>query len=418
MPLTQRPGYKWAILAMACLAVFGALGLGRFGYSALLPAMQKDLGFSNTQAGALASWNLAGYVVMAAVAGILSTRFGPRKVVPVGLLVAGIAMLLTGMAGGVAAVAAARAVTGMGAGIANVPAVAMMASWFAVRRRGLASGVVVSGSSLALVIIGPLTPRIMSAFGDSGWRICWYVFGVLTLVFAVLAAAVLRDRPHADGPPDPSSSTSAPLSLRHVYRSGYAWRLGIVYFAFGFSYMIYLTFFVRRLTGDIGMSSQAAGTLFMILGWASLLCGVVWGYVSDVIGRKYALAIVCFVHAVAFASFATRTGTPGLTVSAVLFGLTAWSVPGIIGAACGDAFGRVLAAGALGFLTLFLGVGQAIGPIVGGAIADATSSFVLSYLLAAGVALIGSVAALLVPKPQAEQILAACEDAAEVPVEG
>ena len=387
----------WIVLATASLAVFAALGLGRFGYAALLPPMQADLGLSNTEAGALASWNLGAYVVVAVAAGLLSTRVGARRLVAVGLLVAGIAMVATGLAGSMVSASAARAATGIGAGMTNVPAVALAAGWFGARRRGMATGVVVSGSSLALVLVGPLVPRVIARLGDDAWRICWYGFGVVALVIAVVAWLLLRDPP-----PDWNGATTRPHGkdhgLRVVFRSGFAWRLGIVYFAFGFSYVIYMTFFVKRLTGGLGMTAEGAGTLFMTLGCASLLCGVIWGHVSDVIGRKYALAIVCGIHGVSYAAFALWTSTPGLAVSAVLFGLTAWSVPGIVGAACGDAFGPSLVAAALGFVTLFLGVGQALGPLVGGFLADTYPSFAPSYLLASGVALAGAVAALLLPE--------------------
>jgi MFS family permease len=93
-----------------------------------------------------------------------------------------------------------------------------------------------------------------------------------------------------------------------------------------------------------------------------------------------------------------------LAASAVLFGLTAWSVPGIVGAACGDAFGPSLAGAALGFVTLFLGVGQAVGPLVGGALADAYVTFVPAYLLAAAIALVGALGALFLPTMRAPGI--------------
>ena len=56
-------------------------------------------------------------------------------------------------------------------------------------------------------------------------------------------------------------------------------------------------------------------------------------------------------------------------ISAILFGLSAWSIPAIMAAACGDALGPRLAPAALGFITLFFGIGQALGPAVAGAIA-------------------------------------------------
>ncbi len=387
----------WLLLLMAVLGVFAALGLGRFGYTALLPAMQDGLGLSNTQAGALASWNLAGYLAMAAVVGSLIQRFGLRRVVTVGLMVTATAMIATGFAQGVVSASLARAAAGLGAGAVSIPMTSAVGGWVAEHRRGLASGIAVSGSAVALVLTGPFVPAVIAATGEAGWRICWIIFGVTALAVAVASFVVLRGRPRDEGEASAEGSSRRRLDVGSVYRSPYAWRLGAVYFAYGFSYMIYLTFFVRRLTGDLGMSGASAGTYFMILGWASLLCGAMWGYVSDLIGRKRALVVICVLLAVTFASFAVWTTPVGIAFSTVLFGLAAWAAPGVVVAACGDAFGRALAATAVGFLTVFLGVGQVVGPLVGGMLADALSSFSSAYLAAAVVALAGAVAALLLP---------------------
>jgi MFS family permease len=130
----------------------------------------------------------------------------------------------------------------------------------------------------------------------------------------------------------------------------------------------------------------------MTMGWFSLLCGVIWGHVSDVIGRKWAMAIVYLIQATAFSLFGWSSGA-GLVVSAVLFGLTAWSIPAIVAAACGDVVGPKLAPAALGFVTLFFGIGQAAGPTVAGAMADAAGSLQPAMLLAAGVAVAGAIGA-------------------------
>lgn len=170
--------------------------------------------------------------------------------------------------------------------------------------------------------------------------------------------------------------------------------MGSVYFLFGVAYMIYFVFFQKRLVHDLGYSSQRAGGLYMILGIAGLVSGVLWGLVSDRIGRKQAIAIMWLAQAIAAGLFAFVPTTAGLTCSAAIFGLTALSVPGIIGAACGDAFGAKLASASLGLVTLFLGVGQALGPVIAGRIADASSSFVWAYALAAVLFVAGAVVAL------------------------
>ena len=49
----------------------------------------------------------------------------------------------------------------------------------------MASGIVTSGSSLALVIAGPVVPLIIAAGGSDGWRLAWYFFAALTFVVGV-----------------------------------------------------------------------------------------------------------------------------------------------------------------------------------------------------------------------------------------
>jgi MFS family permease len=169
--------------------------------------------------------------------------------------------------------------------------------------------------------------------------------------------------------------------------------MGFVYLAFGFAYIIYFTFFQKRLTADLDFSAGQAGALFMVVGVASLVCGVLWGAISDRIGRGRALALMCVVQAAAAALFAWWPTTPGLIISATAFGLTAIAFPGIVGAGCGDQYGPRLASVSLGFVTVFLGLGQVLGPYLAGRMADSLGSLKYAYVLAAGVFLMGAIAA-------------------------
>ncbi len=400
----RRFHYAWVVLAVGTLVVFGSLGLARFGYTMLLPAMQSGLALDNTQAGGLATANLVGYLALSVAGGALAARYGPRAVITVGLALAAGGMLLTGLAGRFATASAWRALTGIGSGASNVPVMGLMAAWFVPRRRGLAAGVAVAGSSLALIVLGPLVPHLLAAYPTGGWRVCWFLFAGATLALALLSLLALRNRPRDvgarplgaaadDEPPAPSRASG--LHWGSVYRSGVVWHVGAVYVAFGFSYIIYMTFFTKYLVAEGGYTQASAGRLFMLMGWLSLLCGLIWGWVSDIIGRKGALVIVYLIHAAAFGLFALWPSPVGLTASAVLFGLSAWSIPAIMAATCGDLLGPRLAPAGLGFITLFFGIGQAAGPSAAGALADATGSLSPALLLAAGVALLGAVGSLL-----------------------
>ena len=411
MDMHTRPGssprfhYGWTVLIVGILVVFAALGLARFGYSLLLPPMQAGLGLNNTEAGVLVTSSLFGYLALSVLGGALASRFGARIVVAAGLLLAGLGMVATGLVEAFAGAVLWQALIGVGSGASNVPVMALMAAWFARQRRGFAMGLAVGGSSVAMILTGPLVPRILNAYRPDGWRVSWLIFGGVTILIALVGWLLLRNRPAEKGllpiasdPEMREEPQSGPLPWNTVYRSATVWHLGLVYVAFGFSYIIYLTFFSKRLITEGGYTTEQAGTLFMLVGWASLLCGVIWGALSDVIGRKRTLILVYVVQAVAYALFAIWPVPAGFTISALLFGLTAWSIPAIMAATCGDVLGPRMAPAALGFVTLFFGVGQAVGPSVAGAMADATGSFVSAYLLAAAIALVGAfVASLLRP---------------------
>lgn len=400
---TGRVHYAWIVLAVGTFVVFGALGLARFGYSLVLPEMQRALDLDNSGAGVLATVNLVGYLALALAGGALAARYGPRLVVSLGMMCIGLSMLFTGASNSFMSAAVWRFLTGVGSGASNVPVMALMSAWFGPGMRGLATGITATGSSIALIVTGPLVARILSAVPVTGWRVTWYAFGGLSLILACLSAVLLKNDPRKIGlqplgaqpaPPPNRSKSPAKLNWGLVYRSKAVWHLGAVYAAFGFSYIIYMTFFVRYLVGEIGFTQSAAGNLYMLMGWCSLGCGLFWSGLSDRIGRKNALAMVFAIQAVSFGLFALWQGRAGLTLSAVIFGITAWSIPAIMAAACGDIVGHRLAPAALGFVTLFFGIGQAIGPWVAGVIADASGSFTGSFLLAASVGILGCIGSL------------------------
>jgi MFS family permease len=89
----------------------------------------------------------------------------------------------------------------------------------------------------------------------------------------------------------------------------------------------------------------------------------------------------------------------GFYLSAVMFGLTAWSIPTIMAAAAGDFVGPRLAPAGLGFITLFFGIGQAVAPAFGGYLADLSGSFTIPFLVAGGISFVGMVASVFLKKP-------------------
>jgi sugar phosphate permease len=403
--------YGWVILILCFLTVFCSLGLARFGYTMILPSMQKDLGLTNTQAGGLATGNFIGYLCLALVGGFLSSHFSPRRVISFSLLVVGMMMVLTATSRGFISALIWRTITGLGSGGSNVPAMGLLAAWFAPRRRGISTGIAVAGSSLGLILTGPLVPWLLDAFGESGWRNAWVVLGGIVILFSVINWILLKDRPQKIGllpvgcdqdtnnekissAQEQFISKQSKASWKDVYGSRAVWHLALIYTTFGFSYIIYITFFAKYIAVELGLGKEKAGMYWQIIGWLSICCGIIWGWFSDLAGRKYGLAVVSLLQGSSYLIFAVWRTPTGLLVSALLFGITAWSIPAIMAAACGDQLGSKMAPAALGFITLFFGIGQALGPTIAGGIADVKGTFAPAFLLAMAVAWSGAIASL------------------------
>jgi MFS family permease len=139
-----------------------------------------------------------------------------------------------------------------------------------------------------------------------------------------------------------------------------------------------------------------------MVGGLSIFCGVIWGSISDRLGRSRGAALAYLVLAFSYIIYALIKVKFGFYISAVMFGLTAWSIPTIMAAAAGDFVGPRLAPAGLGFITLFFGIGQALGPALGGYLADVSQSFTMPFLVAGGISLLGMISSLYLKKPPAE----------------
>jgi predicted MFS family arabinose efflux permease len=393
--------YGWVILTLAILIVVNAQGLARFGYTMILPSMQEGLGLSNTRAGALATGNFCGYLLLALIAGFLASRFSPRRVIAISLFIVGLTMMLTATSRSFASALLWRTLTGMGSGGCFVPAMGVLAAWFAQKRRGMATGIAVGGSSVGLIITGPLVPWLLKKTGQDGWRLAWVALGCFGILSSIAIRLFLRDKPDEMGltpigagretePPRDMNPSEKVSSWRQICTSSEVRHLAFIYSTFGFSYIIFTTFFAKYLQSEAGFSREAAGKLWGIVGWLSITCGLLWGGLSDILGRRQALLLVSLLQGCVYISFALWRTPNGALFASLLFGLTAWSIPAIMAAACGDCLGARLVPAALGFITLFFGIAQALGPVVAGLLADRFHTFVPSFLTAACVIWLGA----------------------------
>jgi sugar phosphate permease len=388
-------------MAMGLMTTIGAHGFGRMSYTLILPSMKEGLQFSYTELGLLGTGNFIGYLSLAVIGGFLAAKFGTRIVISLALLLMGVTMMLTGAAQSFAFAFAMRLLTGFGNGAAYVPAMALGAAWFAAKRRGMATGIVSAGIGVGTLLAGFIVPAILKAYGSEGWRYSWYLLGSAVLIIAVIVFVFIRNHPAEKGlsPIGGEEATRFQSQNRDrkagttqwglVYRLRGMWVLGLVYFMYGFSYIIYMTFFAAYLTRELGFTPARAGGLWASVGGLSIFCGILWGGISDLLGRKNGAALAYLALATAYVFFAIREIPAGIYASVIIFGLSAWSIPTIMAAAAGDTVGPALAPAGLGFITLFFGIGQALGPAFGGYLADATHSFRVPFLTASGISALG-----------------------------
>jgi sugar phosphate permease len=398
--------YAWIIAFTGTLVTILAHGFGRMSYSVILPSMKEGLALNYTQLGSIATGNFIGYLSLAIIGGFLAARFGVRRVVFVSLIIIGISLFLTGFSQSFLFAFFMRLISGLGNGGSYVPIMALPAAWFVMRKRGLATGIVSGGIGMGLFISGIILPPIISAFDKEGWRYAWFVLGIAVFVLAFVCLVFLRNTPQEKGlsmyggQEEQKGGPKVTLfsAFRDVVIEPEIWKLGCVYFMYGFSYIIYLTFFMAYLTKEIGIPSIAAGRIFAFLGIISIFCGVIYGWISDVLGRKYGSMIAYINLAISYIIFFVWKDAAGFYVSAFVFGIAAFSIPTIMAAASGDAVGGRLAPAGLGFITLFFGIGQALGPFIGGWLKDATGTFTHAFALSAAVSLLGAAGSLILRK--------------------
>ena len=410
--------YGWIVIFMGLLTTIAAHGFGRMSYTIILPAMKDGLSFNYTQLGLLGTGNFIGYLTMAIVGGFMAARFGTRLVITAGLVLMGVTMILTGLARSFEFAFVMRLLTGLGNGAAFVPAMALGSAWFAMKKRGFATGIVSAGIGAGTFISGLTVPPILSAFGTSGWRFSWYILGGAVLLISGIVFQFVRSNPQEKGLDQVGSEnkdaarSNAPAyqnvpdlkwtdTFKSILKMGSVWYLGVVYFFFGLSYIIYMVFFAAYLVKEMGLSQEWAGGLWALVGGLSIFCGVIWGRISDLLGRSRGAALAYLVLGLSYILYAVIKVPIGFYLSAILFGLTAWSIPTIMAAAAGDFVGPRLAPAGLGFITLFFGIGQALGPAIGGYLADASGSFTLPFLIAGVISLIGMVLSWYLKKPPA-----------------
>lgn len=382
--------YGWVIVFTGTLCILACLGLGRFALGMLLPSMTSTLKLTYSQMGFISTANFVGYLISVLISGFWAKKTGARRLIFIALLLVGASMVLVSQAQSFMWVLILYFLTGIGSGAANVPMMGLVSHWFASTIRGRAAGFIVIGSGFAIIISGKLIPLINRLAGQEGWRISWLVLGCTVLLIAFIGLLLLCNNPQEKGLRPIGSDATAPFYSEiidkmktNIYRRGVIYHLGIIYFLFGYTYVIYATFIVTTLVSERGFSETVAGNFWAWVGILSLASGPVFGTLSDRLGRRTGLIIVFFIQMLSYLLVASTLPGAALYLSIGFYGIVAWSIPSIMAAAVGDYVGAKNAGQAFGFVTFIFGFGQIIGPAAAGMLAEKTGNFSASFSMAA-----------------------------------
>ena len=396
--------YGWIMVIAGILTLFSCLGLGRFALGMLLPAMGGNLELSYAQMGYISTGNFIGYLLAVLISGRLSRLLGARQMIFWGLMMVGGSMVLVSQSHSFLPLLFLYLITGIGTGAANISVMGLVGHWFAPQYRGRAAGSMIIGNGLGIVCSGLLIPWFNAQWGEAGWRVSWFSFGVLVIVISVLCCLLLRNDPaemdlkplgYDKNHPNPNPSNLNPVeSLRRTL----VLHLGCIYFLFGFSYVIYVTFIVTTLIQEYGFTESVAGWFWIVIGLLSMLSGPLFGALSDRLGRKTGMVLVFTLHSLAYLLAASGLSQATLFLSIALFGIAAFSIPAIIAATISDLFEPSRAASIFGYVTFFFGIGQITGPSIAGLLAEQSGSFSGSYLMAAAMSALAIVLTLLLDR--------------------
>lgn len=405
------PHRGYAILAVCVLVAAVGTGLGRWAYPIIMPEMCLALQLRYAQSGTLASGELLCYTAAALLPPAAARHLSFRWLIAVSLLLQSVAALLAGLSWDYLSALCARALSGVGNAGAFVTTMSLAARWFAVERKGLATGCIFAGMWLGALAGGALVPAIFSANVQVGWRVAWWAIAGLLAGTAGLVAAIVRDHPSqlglrplwSSGPPNQTDGNRVPgqAGLMAVLRLPVIWHLGLILWCYGVCHVIYLTFFSSHLL-EQGLSAAQAGQVWAMMALMGIPFAPLGGLAYDRLGRRRSLILTFAAQTACYALFGLYQGPLGYIAAVVLFATTGTLAQTVVLASLGEYGGAEAVPAATGLVIVMFGLGQAIGPGLGGAIADATGTLVLSFLVASSFGLLGALAAVTLRPPRSE----------------
>lgn len=374
--------YRTALALSLGAAV--SLGFARFNYALLLPSMRQDLAWTYTQAGSMNTANALGYMVGALMAAPIGKRFGLARTFWVSMIVVGIAMVLTGFVSNFTVLLIFRTLAGFAGATTFIIGATLASQLAGSGRGGLILGTYFSGIGIGVFLASLGLPNLLEQ-DITVWRTAWIVMGAISLLFAIFG----RQAALSIMPPKATDHSG-----RTTFYSPKLIPVTIGYFLFGFGYITYMTFVISLLRSS-GVGSTGVTIFWFIFGVASMANSFIWSRLLDRAKGGQAMAVVLVIIAIGNVLPILSTSNISIYLSAVLFGGAALTVV----TSATNIMRKSLPMGGwargIALVTIVFSVGQTLGPLVSGYLADRSSSLTSGFILSASILFLGALIALL-----------------------
>ncbi|TPL73420.1 YbfB/YjiJ family MFS transporter [Mesorhizobium sp. B2-3-15] len=370
MTSPQSTALRYAFAGMIAMAV--AMGIGRFVYTPILPGMMEELHLSPANAGWIASANYLGYLVGALVAAG-SWAHGRERLLMLGALGASAVLAASmGLTDAMAAFVAIRFLAGLASAFVMVFMASIVFSHIAAAGRGDLQAWHFGGVGLGIAISAAMMAVLVTE--HAGWAQGWLWSGAISACGFVAVALLVNQGPLTNGEVRRETALPKDRSLMKMI---------VAYGLFGFGYVVTATFLVA-IVRQGGGSRVFEAMVWMVAGLAGFPSVWLWQKIAARIGLYAAYALGCFVEVVGVTASVATGGRMGPLLGGVLLGGTFIAITALgLQAARQQAPASPRRIFAL--MTASFGLGQIIGPIAAGLLAQASGDFFLASIVAAAV---------------------------------
>ncbi len=400
MPDAREPKVFYGYIVVVAAFFIMVVMWGTFyTFGVLFKPLLEEFGWTRAMTSGAFSLNAFLHGLFAIVLGRLTDKFGPRIVIVASGLLLGLGYLLMSQTATIWQLYLFYGVMlgiGMGGGV--VPLVSPVARWFA-RRRGMMTGIVFAGMGAGTMIMPPIANWLISSYE---WRNSYIILGLITLVFIILAAQLLRRDPaqmellpDGDEAKEESPNLDASgFSLREAIHTQQFWTFCAMIACFLFILYTMMAHVVAHAIG-LGISATTATSILAVIGGLNVAGTLAIGPFADRVGTKPAMILSFSLTAVALFWLLVASEIWMLYLFAGIYGLAYGGLAVLFSPMTAELFGLRSHGVIFGMVSFAGTVGMATGPVLAGRIFDITNSYQIAFLISAVVAVIGLILASL-----------------------